>query len=595
MVGQDDIDPSQETNEEVAEDPRSYTAKSVPQRMAIISAGVIMNLITGSLFYVLAMYIGLDVVSSRVGYVVAGQPAWKAGMRPDDLITAINGRSISEFRDITRGTALSSGSIVIEGEHSDGETFSFTLDPDSTGSKRVIGVTPDYKPALPERYGSEEPLMAIPGSQASQLKTLQPGAAITYVNGTRITHFAELRAQLAAHRAEPLELVLQPLPTGDSAQASESSPDTVQVTIAPQPFRAIGARMDIGKVTAIQAGSVAEQQGMKEGDRIIKVDGLDITREIDPLTLPDYFATRAGSSVSVVVKRAVEQGAVDEVTLDITPVARPGWVEVPFGPAVPLSIPALGIAFEIVSTIVVVEPGSPAEVAGLKESDVVTSVTFIPDADFPADLLEHVGTMTFDLTANTGAWAFVFWKMQEFPTWDLELAVKSTGDAEPRKIRLTPKDVPDWFVPSARGLQFSGDSGRLQAKSPGEAFSMGWNETTGSATDIYLTLRSLFTGNISPTELQGPIGIVGIGMSIARSGFAPFLVFLGFLSVNLAVINFLPIPVLDGGHMTFLIYEGVTRRKPSEKIYAIATYIGLAFVLGLMIFVITLDVMRKFE
>ena len=65
--------------------------------------------------------------------------------------------------------------------------------------------------------------------------------------------------------------------------------------------------------------------------------------------------------------------------------------------------------------------------------------------------------------------------------------------------------------------------------------------------------------------------------------------FLGFLSVNLAVLNFLPIPVLDGGHMVFLLWEAVTRRKPSERVVAAATYAGVLFILLLMGTVTYLD------
>jgi regulator of sigma E protease len=68
------------------------------------------------------------------------------------------------------------------------------------------------------------------------------------------------------------------------------------------------------------------------------------------------------------------------------------------------------------------------------------------------------------------------------------------------------------------------------------------------------------------------------------------MLFLGFLSVNLAVLNFLPIPVLDGGHMVFLTWEAVTGKKPSERVMIAATYLGLAFILGLMGLVIYLDV-----
>jgi regulator of sigma E protease len=65
--------------------------------------------------------------------------------------------------------------------------------------------------------------------------------------------------------------------------------------------------------------------------------------------------------------------------------------------------------------------------------------------------------------------------------------------------------------------------------------------------------------------------------------------FLGLISINLAVINFLPIPVLDGGHMVFLIWEAIARRKPSERVLVTATYIGFAFVVGLMFTVIWVD------
>jgi regulator of sigma E protease len=70
------------------------------------------------------------------------------------------------------------------------------------------------------------------------------------------------------------------------------------------------------------------------------------------------------------------------------------------------------------------------------------------------------------------------------------------------------------------------------------------------------------------------------------------LLFLTMLSANLAIVNFLPIPVLDGGHMVFLAYEGIFRRPVTEKVQVALTYAGLLFILGLMAFVIFLDVSR---
>ena len=91
MLGQDDMDPGQMTDEEVSQDPRSYSAKSVPQRMAIISAGVIMNVITAVFFFAIAFGSGIDTTDRVVGSVQVGMPAWEEGVQPGDTLTGING------------------------------------------------------------------------------------------------------------------------------------------------------------------------------------------------------------------------------------------------------------------------------------------------------------------------------------------------------------------------------------------------------------------------------------------------------------------------------------------------------------------------
>ena len=73
------------------------------------------------------------------------------------------------------------------------------------------------------------------------------------------------------------------------------------------------------------------------------------------------------------------------------------------------------------------------------------------------------------------------------------------------------------------------------------------------------------------------------------------LIFLTFLSANLAVLNFLPIPVLDGGHMMFLLYEGIRGKPASERTMTMLTYLGLIFILVLMVFVLGLDITRLFK
>ena len=119
---------------------------------------------------------------------------------------------------------------------------------------------------------------------------------------------------------------------------------------------------------------------------------------------------------------------------------------------------------------------------------------------------------------------------------------------------------------------------------------MGAEASRSSVEEMYLTLASLFTGRLSVKNLRGPFGIVDAGAQFAESGLPDFLTFLGFLSVNLAVLNFLPIPVLDGGHMVWLLWEAVTRRKPSEQLVIASTWVGLGLIVLLMCTVLYLDV-----
>ena len=125
-----------------------------------------------------------------------------------------------------------------------------------------------------------------------------------------------------------------------------------------------------------------------------------------------------------------------------------------------------------------------------------------------------------------------------------------------------------------------------------EAASLGLHFTRNNGLKIYMTLVSLFRGSLSVKALSGPLGIIQAGTQEADDGLASLFVFLGFLSVNLAVLNFLPIPVLDGGHMVFLIWEAVARKKPSPRIINLAHGLGLVFLLSLFVFVLSMDFLR---
>jgi regulator of sigma E protease len=111
---------------------------------------------------------------------------------------------------------------------------------------------------------------------------------------------------------------------------------------------------------------------------------------------------------------------------------------------------------------------------------------------------------------------------------------------------------------------------------------------------LYVTLKRLFTGDVSARNLGGIIQISRVSYAYAESGWARFVYFLALLSINLAFINILPIPVLDGGHLLFLLIERVKGSPVSPKVLSYSQILGLVFVVGLMVFVTYNDIVRLF-
>ncbi len=124
------------------------------------------------------------------------------------------------------------------------------------------------------------------------------------------------------------------------------------------------------------------------------------------------------------------------------------------------------------------------------------------------------------------------------------------------------------------------------------AVSEGVRLTWQDASRVLYTLWGMVTAKISPRELGGPIYIGQVSGQIAQAGFLPLLFFMAFLSVNLAVLNLLPIPVLDGGHLIFLFVEGVRGQPLSLKTRLRLTQVGLFVLLGIMVFALTNDLFR---
>ncbi len=585
MLGQDDLDPSQLTSEEIARDPKAYSNKTVGQRMAIISAGVIMNIITGMMFFAIAFKMGVDSLPSMVGNLQIGKPAWEKGLRPGDKITRINNEDTVIFDDIVEGVVVSRGVLELEGTRLSGETFKISITPDQ-GSRRTLGISPNELQELTiAEFSPEMPLIALPESAAAEAKpSFLKGDKVVQVGDQPVQSYFELQQLMAERRGETLDFVVQ------------RGNEKVTIPVAPKKFKDLGMVFDIEKIAAIQQGSPAATAKLLVDDKITKVNGEDVGTRIDPLFLSDYFEKLAGQEVEVQVKRLVAGNPEpQQVTVKLTPKKVPAWIEQPLMPGTPLSIPSIGVAYHLTSNVLKVKPDSPAAKAGVPEAASIKSITITTENEQYKALqksLQEDASITIPFTTakkdvTLKNMAAAQWILQQIPSPTVTL--EFVGD-KPQPIKLKPVESDEYYLPK-RGLILEPIKAIMKADSWSNAVSMGVAYTRRKATVIYATLRSLFTGDLSVKNLHGPLGIAQAAVGVSEQGMTKLLRFLGFLSVNLAVLNFLPIPVLDGGHMVFLIWEGVTRRKPSRKVLEFATLCGIVFVVGLMIFVIGLDVL----
>ncbi len=608
MLGQDDMDPNQMTSSEIAENPRSYSSKTVPQRMAIISAGVAMNVATGFLFFAFGYWNGVLEPAPVVGGVRAGFPAWEAGIRAGDRIAAVNGEQIRSFVDLQESILLSSGdlrmSVVRPGSD---QAEEITLTPVKGSPGRSIGVIPAFTteidavddPALIADAGLAVEKASEAFLPGDKIVSLQPVAASESADQSTpelpVRLIADLRRVLATYADR--EMIYNVERKADGGKST-----VVRIRVPAQPVRKLGFWMAMGPIRAIQKGSPAAVAGLQVGDTIREVDGLKPGEDIDPLTLPVYFGKKSGQPIVIRYSRASSSGAVEgECTL--TPASDlPGWMESPDSSTAPLTIPSIGLGYQVQNHIAKILPGSEAErVGGLSQLTRITKIELLhpdpgkgkPDAwgnaETPVELpLTATESSTEEEVEANWAWAFD--QLQRAPGRKLVLHFddgKSTGTVTLQDLELE-ENWGLWVRGFNPGI-WRDERVLLQARSLPEALTLGLATTRKVAFSIYRSLKKMVGREVDMESLSGPVGIAKIAYKVAERGFVELLVFLGILSINLAILNFLPIPILDGGHMVFLFWEGITRRKPSITVINWAHAAGMIFLMSLLAFVMWID------
>jgi regulator of sigma E protease len=606
-------------------DPRSYPAKTVPQRLLIISAGVIMNLIFAVIFGMVAYRMGVIYTPCLVGSTSPGLSAWEVGFQTGDRIVQLGRDGIRSphlrfDKDLMVKVMMTGANrdldVLVEPYSPPGQpeaepewTTVHLSDPQEEQNGRpIIGISP---------YGStqvatsDEVRAALAHLSATQaVPPLENGDQIVAVDGQIVEDYAQLSRQLAQKADAKIQLtVRRSNADAVSPGTSEQGPREIAVQLQPQPMRWLGLGMRIGPIVAVQRGSPADQAGLRPGDQITQVAGQPVDHAA---ALPVQLRRLAGQEVPLTV---VRPGSAEPLSVTVR-LRDVQMLQIGIGAGSAIDAEALGVAFPILNQVASVAPGTPAATAGLRPGDIVEQVQFVPgsaaDARLAAKMFPHsesIWRMTpeppvslwsriVDFVRGTSKpvylspedWAQVDQRVQlSMP--GTTVRVTYSRDGMQGEAELVPLPSDDWNV-ADRGLKLAGAEELHQESNWLRSLQLGLRETVESMRQVYFILHRLVTGQMSVTNLGGPASIATMAGMEAHAGIPRLLVFLTLLSANLAVINFLPIPVLDGGHAMFLLYEGIFRRPVNERVAFGLTMAGLCLILGLMLFVIGLDVWR---
>ena len=296
----------------------------------------------------------------------------------------------------------------------------------------------------------------------------------------------------------------------------------------------------------VMEASPAEQSGIRVGDLILSIGGRPVQ------TWEELFVTvmpRAERELEVVLRRGLQ-----EVTIQVTPEAQTQF-----------QVGDLGVVPIMQPQILNVLTGDPADLAGIRPRDVITAVNGEPiTRDNP-----------FVETINANA--------------DVALMLTVVRGGQTLKIEVTPALRGNVGL---IGVELSPFEVRTVEPGPLQAIQMSFEKNYAWSGLIFQTLGGLLTSETSPKQLVGPLGIAQLSGGAAQIGLVALFTLMAMISLNLGILNLLPIPVLDGGHIFIMALEGLSRRDFSVRIKEKIQLAGFVVLLMLMVTVIYNDLTR---
>ncbi len=543
MAGEQEGDHATDTPKE-----QQFNTKTPGQRAVIFAAGATMNAIFAIVFFVVSFAIGVSFVRPTIGDVSPGGPAWQAGLQPGDKILEINGQKQSEFTEMYMNVALADANKNLKFKIQRGdEVFDTEIAPvlDLQGRGMTIGIAPNNLPVvglMPEGSPADKAGLRK-GDKIISLEYEDP------VSGETVTVPVRTGSDVTRTVGKP-ELVGKPI----VFEIERKRPDRIKnlkVRVVPEipeeSPKLLGITGLATKIGAIQDSSSANDT-FQVGDVLKAIHGIPYNsfRQLKANLPPD-------GEVSVELER--EAGL---VKVSVQKKKLLSWLESEMAFSSASNDPVIGDVL----------PGMPAEKAGMKPGDRVTKVG--------GEKMETFTDVAKAIAARKGEPVEVTWERQ-----------KPDGGSEEFTAKLTPAPNRSGYV----GIFFTQDRFILRKGFFG-AIGTGISRTVLWAKRVLLIVKALFTRDISPKNLAGPVGIFTISYAVTQFGLGTLIYFLAMISINLAILNVFPIPVLDGGHLLFLGIEKIKGSPVAIKTQVAAQMVGLVLLLSMAVFVTYNDIAR---
>jgi regulator of sigma E protease len=587
MLGQEDTG-----SPEATDDPRSFANKPVIVRIAVVAAGVIFNAISAFLIFMIVFLVGMDLSPAVVGGVQVNSPAARAGIVAGDEIVEVNGEKFVSFENIVLAPALSGTdeqiSFVVK--HADGTTDPLTIVAEKSALAalplRTLGI--ERASALTIERGIKDPVEI---QQMNDEYGIAPGDVATAVNGTPVDTYWQMQ-DIISNCLLPEAVISfrrHDLKTGRDRLSDTKIPlfweahrnnfrteyDLCQIfTMVPR--MKVMAVVDTPKPKALmqKLKSIFARNNSKAAPAAPAAPALeagDIITKIGDTDYPTYKELREETiahedkPMPITVLRD-QDGSQKQLTVTVTPEKGTATDRVMFG-----IVPELDGAHPVIAKTVDVADGPKA--LPIPPGAAVTQVAGEPVKNF-SDIARII-------RANKGKDITLAWKLGA-DSGAAQLSVPADTDY------ITALTSPSVVLP------FEFLKRPYKASGPAQAISWGTKKTWMFVAQTYVTLQRLITREVSPKALSGPVGIVSMSYRIASQSIPEYIYFLGLISSCIAVMNLLPLPIVDGGVIVLLIIEKIKGSPINPKLQEVISYAGLAFLGAVFIWLTYNDIVNQF-